>query len=445
MEKKRSMLSVTISMGLALFATQFGAGNLIFPPFLGRETGTDWGIGFLGFFVMDVGLAGIAIASVVFNKQGTSDGVVGKIGKVPGKVLLAVIMLCLGPCVCIPRTAATSYELGLKTLIPGIPLWLFGLVFFSLTLVLVIRPSKVVDIIGNVLTPVLLAVMVLLIIVGIMHPVGSATTKEIVAFASGVENGYQTLDGIGGVLITLMLINAAHNSYGYKEKSDVKKLIIGADIISTILLALVYGGLTYLGSTASAIPEFAGLDQAGLLVAITYQLLGKMGVYALAVIVVLACLTTALGLSSVVGNFFEDLSGGRLKYEKIVVTLIVVSYAMSNFGLEQIIAIAAPILNILYPPLIVLVLGAYIEKLSDNDHIICVGTYFALVASILDTVSGSLSTIGFIENLPFAEMGLGWVVPALIGCGLGAFWKKDKQLFGRKRPENVKRSNLELD
>ncbi len=432
-------------MGLALFATQFGAGNLIFPPFLGRETGTDWIIGFLGFFVMDVGLAGLAIASVVFNKQGTSDGVVGKIGRVPGKVLLTVIMLCLGPCVCIPRTAATSYELGLKTLIPSVPLWLFSLVFFALTLVLVIRPSKVVDIIGNVLTPVLLAVMVLLIIVGIMHPVGTASTKEIVAFASGVENGYQTLDGIGGVLITLMLINAAHNSYGYKEKSDVKKLIVGADIISTVLLAAVYGGLTYLGSTASAIPEFAGLDQAGLLVAITYQLLGKLGVYALAIIVVLACLTTALGLSSVVGNFFEELSGGRLKYEKIVTVLIILSFAMSNFGLEQIIAIAAPILNILYPPLIVLVLGAYVEKLSDNDHIICVGTYFALAASILDTISGSICTIGFIENLPFADMGLGWVVPALIGCGIGAFWKKDKQLFGGKSPEHAQSSTLELD
>ncbi len=445
MEKKRSILSVTISMGLALFATQFGAGNLIFPPFLGRETGSDWGIGFLGFFIMDVGLAGIAIASVVFNRKGTYEGVVNKIGDVPGKVLLAVIMLCLGPCVCIPRTAATSYELGLKSLIPGVPLWLFGLVFFILVLAMVIRPSKVVDIIGNILTPVLLAVMILLIILGIMNPVGTATTKEIVAFASGVENGYQTLDGIGGVLITLMLVTMASNSYGYKDQKDIKKLIIGADIISTILLALVYGGLTYLGSTASAIPEFAGLDQAALLVAITYKILGKMGVYALAVIVVLACLTTALGLSSEVGIFFEELSGGKLKYEKIVITLLIVSYAMSNFGLEQIIAIAAPILNILYPPLIVLVLGAYAEKLTDNDHIICVGTYFALAASILDTISGTICTIDFIENLPFAQMGLGWVVPALIGCGIGAFWKKDKQLFGGKKPEGVKNSNLELD
>ena len=440
MEKKRSMFSVGISMGLALFAAQFGAGNLIFPPFLGRDAGDSWLVGFLGFFIMDVGLAGLAIASVVMNREGTKDGVVGKMGRVPGKVLLTVIMLCLGPCICIPRTAATSYELGIKLLAPSVPLWLYGLIFFIITLALVVRPSKVVDIVGNILTPCLLAAMVLLIVVGIVHPVGTPSTKDIVAFASGIQNGYQTLDGIGGVLITLMLMNSAV-SHGYGKKEEVKKLIIGADILSTVLLGLVYGGLTYLGSTASAIPEFAGLDQAALLIAITYKLLGTAGMYALAIIVVLACLTTALGLSSVVGNYFEEISGGKLKYVQIVIALIIVSYAMSNFGLEQIIAIAAPILNVLYPPLIMLVLGAYVEKLTDNDHIICVGTYVALLASLLSTFSSMVHPIAFIDNLPFAHMGLGWVIPALIGCGLGAFWKKDVTL---QKNRSVSRE-LDLD
>lgn len=431
MEKQRSMFSVGISMGLALFAAQFGAGNLIFPPFLGRDTGASWTTGFLGFFIMDVGLAGIAIASVVMNREGTKDGVVGKMGKIPGRVMLALIMICEGPCICVPRTAATSYELGVKLLLPNVPLWLFGLIFFVITYALVIRPSKVVDIVGNVLTPCLLAVMVLLIVAGIVHPVGTASPKDIAAFASGVQNGYQTLDGIGGVLITLMLMNAAV-SHGYGKREEVKKLIIGADIISTILLGLVYGGLTYLGSTASGIPEFAGLSQAALLVAITYKLLGTAGMYALAIIVILACLTTAVGLSSVVGNFFEEISNGKLKYVQIVTVLIILSYAMSNFGLEQIIAIAAPILNILYPPMIVLVIGAYVEKITDNDHIICVGTYAALLASLLSTFSSMVHPITFIDNLPLAHLGLGWVIPALIGCGLGAFWKKDVKLQTNK-------------
>ena len=97
MEKKRSKFSATLCMGLALFAAQFGAGNLIFPPFLGRETGSSWISGFMGFFIMDVGLAAIAIASVVLNRKGNVDGVVGKMGAKPGKVLLTTIMLCLGP------------------------------------------------------------------------------------------------------------------------------------------------------------------------------------------------------------------------------------------------------------------------------------------------------------------------------------------------------------
>lgn len=141
-------------MGLALFATQFGAGNLIFPPFLGRDTGSSWFIGFIGFFLMDVGLAVAAIISVVANKKGTMDGVTEKMGKIPGKIMVTAIIVCLGPLIAIPRTAATTYEMGIKELIPGLPLWLFGLIFYGISLLLVIRPAKVVDIIGNYLTPI---------------------------------------------------------------------------------------------------------------------------------------------------------------------------------------------------------------------------------------------------------------------------------------------------
>ena len=285
--------------------------------------------------------------------------------------------------------------------------------------------------------------MILLIVIGIINPLGaSVSPEEIVPLASGIQNGYQTLDGIGGVLITIMLITAAYN-YGYKDHEDVKKMIVGADLISAALLAIVYGGLTYLGSTASGIPEYAGLDQAGLLVAITYHLMGKYGVYALAAIVILACVTTALGLSSIVGDYFEELTHGKLKYKQIVIALIAISYAMSNFGLSQIIAIAGPVLNILYPPLIVLVLGAYVEKITDNDHVICVGTYVALITSILSTISTSGHPIAFIDNLPFASFGLGWVIPALIGCGLGAFWKKDAALLSGKELKAGKKLEAE--
>lgn len=423
---QKSRISATICMGLALFATQFGAGNLIFPPFLGRGTGDAWITGFLGFLIMDVGLAAAAVLSVVINKEGTVDGVVGKMGPKAGKVLLTTIILCLGPCVCIPRTAATSYELGLQTLLPGVPLWLYGAFFFAITLMLVIRPSKVVDIIGRYLTPLLLGVMLLLIVLGILNPIGEAVpVEEVIPFASGVQNGYQTLDGIGGVLMTMMLLNAALG-YGFKDKRDVSKMVAGADIISAVLLAIVYGGLSYLGSTVSGIEAFAGLDQAPLMVAITYHLMGNVGVYALSAIVILACLTTSIGLSSVVGDYFDELTDGKLKYKTVVIVTLTASYAMSNFGLTKIISIAGPVLEILYPPLIVLVIGAFLERIVANHHVVKFATYAALLTSVAMTANSMFGLgLGFLNALPLTSLGLGWVMPAIVGGIAGAFVKDD--------------------
>lgn len=422
----KSKVSATICMGLALFATQFGAGNLIFPPFLGRNTGSDWFTGFIGFFIMDVGLAAAAVFSVVANKKGDIDGVVGKIGRIPGKIMVTVIILCLGPAVCIPRTAATTYEMGVHLLFPSLPLWLFGAIFFGVVLLLVMKPSKVVDIVGNYLTPILLATMALLIVIGIVNPISES---QIVANSApihdGILNGYQTLDGIGGVLMTLMLVTAA-KSYGFGEQKDIKHMVAGADMISAVLLALVYGGLTFLGSTVSGEPEFAGLAQAPLLIAITNKLLGSFGVIALTIIVLMACLTTAIGLSSVAGDYFEELSGGKIKYTTTVITITVLSYAMSNVGLSTIISLAAPILSVLYPPLIVLVVMAFLERFIKNDHVAGFAAYGALLFSLVDAIGigGTLGTL--MSALPFAEYGLGWITPALVFGIIGSFFKAKK-------------------
>lgn len=436
--KTRSKRSAIIVMGLALFATQFGAGNLIFPPFLGRDTGSSWFIGFIGFFLMDVGLAVAAIISVVANKKGTMDGVTEKMGKIPGKIMVTAIIVCLGPLIAIPRTAATTYEMGIKELIPGLPLWLFGLIFYGISLLLVIRPAKVVDIIGNYLTPILLSVMVLLIISGIIHPIDTASVVDgAKPLNAGIVNGYQTLDGIGGVPQALMMITAAA-AYGFTSKEDIRDTVAGSALISGTLLALVYGGLTYLGATVSGVAGAEGLDQAPLLMFITDKLLGSMGAIALTIIVLMACLTTSIGLSSVVGDYFQTLSNGKLQYKKTVITVIVMSYALSNFGLTNIIKLAGPILGILYPPMIVLVVFALLDRVVTNNMVAGVGAYFALAASLMGNLPmGSLSD--FIGKMPFAADGLGWIVPALVGCIIGAFIRKsDKmEVVGEKIRESM--------
>ena len=417
--KPKAKGPIIITMGLALFATQFGAGNLIFPPFLGRETGSNWLIGFAGFFIMDVGLAALAIYSVVANREGTVDGVTNKLGAIPGKVFVSIILLLLGPIICIPRTSATTYEMGIKGLLPGVPLWAFSLVFFIVTAVLALNPSGVVDVIGKFLTPVLLLVMVILIILGIVNPIGAPiATKDLVPFQTGITNGYQTLDGIGGVTVTIILIIAA-KKHGYTERNEVKKLVAGADIISATLLGLVYGGLSYLGASTASDSHFDGLAQAPLLIAITNKLLGGWGVIALAIIILLACLTTSIGLSSVIGDYFAGLSNGKVSYRTVVLVTIGFSFFMSNLGLDKIIALAAPILSAFYPPLIVLVIFALLDKWITSKYVGGIAAYTVFFTSLLSVLHGFGLPFDFIKLLPFTKLELGWVVPAIVGALIG--------------------------
>lgn len=419
--KKKGKFAAWIIIGMTMFATQFGAGNLIFPPFLGRDTGTAWPVGFFAFAIMDVILSGIGILAVSINRQGDVNGILGKIGKTPATIMLTLIILCIGPGLAIPRTAATSYEMGIHKMFPGLPLWAFGLVFFAVVIVCVMKPSRVVDIVGRFLTPILLAFMLFMIVMGIVNPLGEPVKIEgIVPFKDGIINGYQTMDGLGCVLAALIGITAMA-SYGYTTKREQLQVFTGAMPVAQGLLLIVYGGLAVLGASVSGNPDFAGLEQAPLLVKITDTLLGSIGVYVLALIVLLACLTTAIGLVMVAGNHFEELTHGKVGYKTVILIVVVVSYLLSNFGLAKIISIAVPILSTLYPPMIVLVIMAYFDRIIKRDHIAAVAAYVAFAYALCETLHSLGLPLGFVTMLPFAEMGLGWILPAVLGGIVGAF------------------------
>lgn len=419
---KSSKTKTTLIMGLALFATFFGAGNLIFPPYLGRETGTAWFIGFLGFFIMDVGIGVLAIWATIFNRKGNIQGVVGKIGRIPGEIMAGLIIICIGPLLAIPRTAATTYEMGISTLFPSVNVWLFGAIFFGVVLLLTIRPTKVVDIVGNYLTPILLAVMILLIVLGIVSPISTQkAAPNVIPMKEGLLSGYQTMDGIGAMLLTGIVTTAAINK-GFTEKKDLRDMVGFAGLIAGVLLMLIYCGLTYLGATTSA-GGFEDLNQAGLLLAIVQSIMGKTGMILLAVIVLLACLTTAVGLTSVVADYFTNLTHGKAKYEHLVIAICVFSYVISNFGLTTIISISGPILGLLYPPVLVLILLTFFDEKLNNKNIAGFGAYAALLTSIADLAVSYGAPFGFIQHLPFAEYGCAWILPAIIGCVIGVFFK----------------------
>lgn len=418
MNKNKDILII----GFALFSMFFGAGNLIFPPFIGLTSGSSWLISFLGFVIADVGIILLSINAVL--KAGSFQNVVQRVGKRFGVGLEVIMMLCLGPILVIPRTAATTFEMSIMPIFEGFNPVVFSIIFFLLTFILTVKPTKVMDIIGTFLTPALLIALAFLIGKGIMSPIGELNTNinSDNLFVNGITQGYQTMDalGIGGV--TALIITSLVGK-GYKDKNENRKLAMKASTIAGIGLVVVYGGLAYLGATASTMYD-GTISQTTLLVNITRALLGNTGIILLGIIVALACLTTSIGLTSVTAKYFEDVTNKKLKYIHIVAFICIFSAAASNLGVEKIIAIAVPILTVIYPVSILLVLVATFDGRLKNDKVVKGATYATLAISILTVVDSLGISIGFVHKLPLASFGFNWIVPAILGGLIGLILSK---------------------
>lgn len=409
-----------IVVGFALFAMFFGAGNLIFPPFLGVTSGQEWLKGFGAFILSDVGLSFLAVIAVA-KCRGDVNLVLQRSGKRLSIILGIAIMMCLGPLLAIPRTAATTFEMGIEPLFSNFNPVLFSVIFFIMTFILTIKPSKVIDIIGSFLTPALLIALAILIIKGILTPLGDINPTAMVdnVFAEGVKQGYQAMDPLGAVALSSVIIISLGNK-GYKDDNEKVKLTTKAGLLSALGLALVYGGLTYLGATVSKIYDI-NVSQASLIVKITSSLLGSPGEIILAIIVTLACLTTAIGLTSATAQYFDKLTNGKIKYEAVVTVICIFSAIVSNFGVSSIIQFSGPVLDIIYPPTIVLVVMTLLGDKIKNDNAFKGATYMALFISILTVINSKTGSIPFISKLPLASFGFNWIIPVLIAGIIGNF------------------------
>lgn len=415
---KRNFLKDTCVTGFALFAMFFGAGNLIFPPYLGWNGASNWFAGFCAYIFADVGLSLIAL--LVVSKQGGDPFTLGRrLGKLPAAILVAAAGVCIGPLIAVPRTAATTYEFGIAPIFPAIPSWLFSIVFFAIVIALCIRQSKVIDIIGAIMAPVLLIILGILIVKGMAFPLGEITkTSDLGSMLkSGIRDGYQTMDMLGAILFA-MAVTASVAQKGYSEDKPRQKIMVWSGLLSGVCLFAVYGGLSFLGATVSSVYP-SNMERAELLIAITSGLLGNVGVVLLGIVVAFACLTTAVGLITSTSTLFSQLSNNRLRYEVLVVILCVASCLISNVGITAIIAFAAPILDLIYPVLAVLVLMNIFDKYIKSNLVFHFAAWGTLVISLLTMAESYLHVDLGMSALPLSSMGFGWVVPAVIFGLLG--------------------------
>src|SRR5690606_26181349 len=282
-----------ITLGFALFAMFFGAGNLILPPYIGVNVGAEWVWAIIGFVTTGIIAPFFGLLAVTKNGLNFTD-LGDRTHPLIIMVLAFVIMWSIGPLVAIPRTGATTYEMAMLPFFPSLSSTIGAVIFFTITFILSVSPAKIVDIIGKYLTPFLVILLITLIVLGILSPVAEPNDVNISALNSfqwGFDEGYQTLDVLASVVFAGIIISAARD-----------KVVIQSGIVAVTSLLLIYGGLIYLGATSGYSMEEAS-QRTVLFMNISHNILGGYASYIVSVAIALACLTTAIALTTAFGSF----------------------------------------------------------------------------------------------------------------------------------------------
>jgi len=420
LKENHIIIKDVIISGLALFAIFFGAGNLILPPYIGINAGKNWILAWIGFALSGPGLTCIGMIAMAKN-QGDPEGFGGKVSREFSVILGSLLTLCIGPLVAVPRTGATTFEVSVLPFFPNFSPILFAIIFFGITLYFAINKSKIIDIIGNYLTPVLIIILLVIILKGIFT---SVTPTRIIGnnqFSVGFLEGYHTMDPLTPMILAGIIISDFRTK-GIKSKETLTTYTIYSSLIAAIGLIVIYGGLTYLGAkTSTVVPE--GLGRTELLNTIVYYLLGSYGNMALGLVVVLACLTTSIGLVTATGNFFSKTTNNKLKYEHIVIASVIISGVLSVIGVEGIMNFSEPILITIYPVVIVLSFLNVFDKYIKNDLIYKSTIYFTLVISLISGIEElgfkNFILVKLFSKLPLWEVGFAWILAAFLGLLVG--------------------------
>ncbi|WP_332651202.1 branched-chain amino acid transport system II carrier protein [Lysinibacillus sp. 54212] len=433
MNNNKGFIRENLAVGFMLFALFLGAGNIIFPPILGQQAGESFLISIIGFLITGVGLPLVAIVAVAKN-GGDLQILANRVHPKFGIIFTSIVYLSIGPFFAIPRTGAVSYNIGVTSfLTPAqqeswVPLFITTLIFFSLTLYLAFNPTKLVDRIGKILTPALLAVILLLALKAFITPMGEfgeAQGKYIEnAFSESFIQGYLTMDVLGALVFGIVIVQALQ-ARGIQSSARQVKVSIFAGIVAAIGLSFVYVSLAYIGGTSpSAIGYF---DDGGHIIAASAKVLyGNAGSIILSATIILACLTTSVGLLSANASFFSRLFP-KFSYQTLLIIFTLFSLAIANVGLAKLISISLPVLLTIYPIAIVLMVIALFSARFNHAPIIYI---LPLIVTAFVSLYDGLKQAGLevtayknvLAYLPLQEQSLGWLIPAIIATTIGIFF-----------------------
>ena len=426
--KKNLTVKEQLLVGLTLFSMFFGAGNLIFPPYLGQEAGTATWTAMFGFLLSAVCLPILGVIAVA--KVGGLNALSERVHPLFSTVFTLLAYLSIGPCLAIPRTASTSFTMAVVPFVGSdAPLTMmqliYSLVFFGIAFLIALKPEKLTEWLGKILCPTLL-VLIAVIFFGclFLHEGGYGPVHEKYAentLAVGFIDGYQTMDTIAALVYGLVIaLNI--NEKGVREERSVMKALMKAGIIAGVVLILVYGALGHVGALAGGggFRLEGNTNGAHTLTAIVGELYGPVGSILLAGIFVLACMNTCIGLLSSCSEYFYTLVPS-LGYKKWLLIFVLASTVISNAGLDMILKISVPILSLIYPVAIVLILLAFLQKYIGHwKYIYPVTVGVTTVVSLLDVAGAQGWIPAVLSFLPFHSSGLVWIVPSILAIIAGA-------------------------
>jgi len=403
----------TFVTAFALFSLFFGAGNLILPPFLGYNAGESWIWVALGFALSAVVIPIMAIYGHA-RLQGTMLDFANKVSPTFA-LIYAILVYAISVSLPSPRTASVTYEMAIQPYFEMSSLWL-SILYFGLVLLFALNRTKILTIIGKILTPLIILILLAIICIGIFGDVAPLRTSIFDnSFTGGILEGYQTFDAIGGVVVggVIVISLAMQGTFNYEEK---KSMIARAGLLAGIGLFLIYGGLIALGAFNSGTIDVENRTQ--LLSLLSTQTLGNIGTAFLGVLVALACFTTAVGIVTGTSDFVKGITGNSQSAYTITAILgCVLGVAVGQFNVAYIIDIALPALMFIYPITIVLILLNVLPKRFATPVVFKAVTIVTCIFSIPDFLQffvSETSLIGIQNNIPLSNYSLGWVLPAVL-------------------------------
>lgn len=425
MARKSLTPKQSLFVGITLFSMFFGAGNLILPPLLGLQAGASAVPAMAGFLVTGIGLPMLGIIAV--GLAGTIRELASRVHPVFAHVFVAAVYLAIGPCLAIPRTSSTSFEMFEPLLPATVSLetarLVFSVAFFAVALLLAMHPNALTKLLGRITGPALIVLLVFVIGSALFDPTPSLPAAQGAYAAapamSGFLTGYQTMDLLAS--LTFGIVIAANiRELGITDDGGLVREVSRAGVFAGLLMGVIYCGLAVVGvNIAADLP--GATNGAEILAASAGAHFGTAGTVVVAVIFLLACLNVCIGLISCCGSYFAD-EFPRVPYRAWAIGFAVFSCAVSNFGLDAILTFSVPLLNALYPMAIVLVLMGMMHK--GCDLVPCAWPWAVGLTSVV-SIATALRDAFFagawlpFDALPFADMGMNWVVPALVGMAIG--------------------------